>query len=817
MNTITHRATNAKPCPVCDSGSKGCSATADGLHFCRGIQAGHPTPHGWRELPGSPDDTGFRHFRRVDALPSRPKRGKAPPKPSRDWRSDAERYAKALSAEAKARLAASLGLPDDAIDAVTWIGHDGDAFTFSEVDLDGRIIGISRRFFDGSKLMLKGSKRGLTVPHGWRESVGPIFIVEGASDVLAMTAAGLTAIGRPSNVGGAELLAELLRSVNREIIVIGENDAKSDGLWPGRDGAESVSRKLAEAWGRPVTVAYPPDEAKDVRGWLTDESRASMPWHERGAMLQTAILDSARMVEPSEESKSEPDKVRPSAADLLIAIGQTAELFHDGAGEAFVTFNRQTVAVDSSRFRKWLTAEYYAQTGKGPNGEAMTTAVRTIEATAIHDGPEAEVNVRVKTRDGAIYLSLADDAGAVIRIDANGWEHDPNPPAKFLTTKNATALPMPERGGRIEDLRRFVNCPGDDEFALLCGWVSACFQPDRPMPILILTGGQGSAKSTTGRILKSLIDPERVKDRSSPKDEHDLSIWASNSFLLAVDNVSRFDGWLSDSFCRLATGAGFGTRTKYTTADETIFEAKRPTVLNGIEDFATRADLLERSIILHHPPIPDNRRQLDADLWDAFERAKPRLLGAIFDRISAGLRTLPSVKIDNLPRMADAARFAIACERGMNEPSRFEEAYRSNQVEGMESTLLDSPIVEPLMMLIDRSDGIWEGSPAVLFETLTPSPSNRTPTRWPRSASRLSGSLRRLAPALAKCLGVTVSDYRTSDRKRTRIIRIEREKFCEVPSESSDTSARTTLADASDGTDAILQNFSGHDLSALKH
>jgi hypothetical protein len=255
-------------------------------------------PAGWRELPGSPGDNGFRHFVRADSKSPRPRRTKAPPKPSRDWQPEAERFAAAMTTDAKARLAETLGLPIESIDAVPLVGHSGEAFMFPECDPSDRIIGITRRYHDGSKRMLEDGHRGLTIPVDWRDSVGPIFIVEGASDVLAMCAAGLTAIGRYSNVGGAEMLAELLRSVDREIIVMGENDAKPDGLWPGRDGAETVARKLANALGRPVRVTYPPDGAKDVRAWLTDPARAEAAWDARGTELIELLTVASDRIDP---------------------------------------------------------------------------------------------------------------------------------------------------------------------------------------------------------------------------------------------------------------------------------------------------------------------------------------------------------------------------------------------------------------------------------------------------------------------------------------------------------------------------------------
>jgi len=80
----------------------------------------------------------------------------------------------------------------------------------------------------------------------------------------------LAGIGRPSAAGGAELLADLLSDTpdKRPIVVLGENDAKPDGKWPGRDGAKTVARKLARLLGRQVRWVLPPDFAKDVRAWL---------------------------------------------------------------------------------------------------------------------------------------------------------------------------------------------------------------------------------------------------------------------------------------------------------------------------------------------------------------------------------------------------------------------------------------------------------------------------------------------------------------------------------------------------------------------
>ncbi|HEX4607836.1 MAG TPA: hypothetical protein VH092_06480, partial [Urbifossiella sp.] len=61
MADIEFRAGAGRPCPVCSSESKGCSATEDGLHLCRG-EAGS----GWRSVTRGSDAAGFGHYRRAD-------------------------------------------------------------------------------------------------------------------------------------------------------------------------------------------------------------------------------------------------------------------------------------------------------------------------------------------------------------------------------------------------------------------------------------------------------------------------------------------------------------------------------------------------------------------------------------------------------------------------------------------------------------------------------------------------------------------------------------------------------------------------------
>jgi hypothetical protein len=150
-----------------------------------------------------------------------------------------------------------------------------------------------------------------------------------------------------------------------------------------------------------------------------------------------------------------------------------------------------------------------------------------------------------------------------------------------------------------------------------------------------------------------------------------------------------------------------------------------------------------------HPPIHEEDRRAETAFWTEFDAVRPRLLGALLDRVSAGRRELPRVELPTLPRMADFALFAVACERGSGEPERFLPAYADNQAGAHEQALDSSPLPPALLALVDGKLG-WEGSPAELFTELTRHTTDPPPKDWPKKPNVLTNRLRRLTPNLRR-------------------------------------------------------------------
>ena len=171
-------------------------------------------------------------------------------------------------------LAKQLAVPTSSLEQlhVGWC-EERDAWTFPEQDGQGNVVGIIRRSRDGTQQATEGSQPGLYVPDGFERGLGPVLVVEGASDTVAATAIQLVAVGRPSAKGGVAHLVELLQDDAREVLVVGEMDATQDGQWPGRDGAQYVARQLAGRLRQQVSWALQPRGVKGVRAWLNQEVR----------------------------------------------------------------------------------------------------------------------------------------------------------------------------------------------------------------------------------------------------------------------------------------------------------------------------------------------------------------------------------------------------------------------------------------------------------------------------------------------------------------------------------------------------------------
>lgn len=550
------------------------------------------------------------------------------------------------------------------------------------------------------------------------------------------------------------------------LIIFDSNVATNESVAAAR---RTLGIELSRRGARVLTVDLPSGEG--VNG-VDDISAIKGPDY---------VIELIKAAMPAiQRSSSEAQQRKPSQASSLVALATVAEFFHTPDGDAYATLpvneHRETVALRSKGFRDWLAFGFYRSTGNTPNAQALQDAVNTLRGKAQFDSPEHEIHIRIAQNDGALYLDLCDAQWRVVEITRAGWRiiDSQDPPIRFRRTRGMLALPEPRRGGDVAALRDFVNVANSD-WPLISAWLVAAFRPDSPFPLLALHGEQGSAKSTTARILRELIDPNTTALRGAPRNEHDLMIAAKNGWLISLDNLSNIPDWLSDALCRLATGGGFATRELYSDDEEILFNAMRPIIINGIEEVATRNDLLDRSIISHLPIIPDDERRNEKDLWPKFEAARPSILGALLDAVSVALDKVDSIQFDRLPRMADFALWAGAAEPALGlKPGAFIAAYSGNRAAANDLALEALPVAQVIITFMER-EAEWTGTASELLKELNAiaGEDGQKQQGWPKSARVLGGALKRLAPNLRAASVNVVTGIREGHKGR-RVIRLER-------------------------------------------
>ena len=464
-----------------------------------------------------------------------------------------------------------------------------------------------------------------------------------------------------------------------------------------------------------------------------------------------------------------------SAEDILIAVGSEAELFHTGAGTAYadvrINGRLETLPLRGREFRQHLTHRYFAAQGRAPGASAVRTALETLDAKANVTGVTRDVALRVGADGDRLYLDLQDADRTVIEVGPDGWAPVTDAPVRFRRLAGMQALPKPEPGGSIMELRPFLNAASDDDFQLIVAWILAAMRPRGPYPCLVLSGEQGAAKSTNTAFIRALVDPNVAPLRALPTSERDLFIAANNGHVLAYDNVSVLPHWLSDTLCRLATGGGFATRRLFSDQDEALFEAQRPVILNSIAEVIERPDLADRGVFLTLLPIPEQQRRPEGELREAFMTARPRILGALLDAVAHGLRVLPETHLEGLPRMADFALWATACEGALWPPGQFRRSYGINRTEAI-SAVIDNDAVACAVRTLITKRPTWSGTATELLSELgiVVAEEERKARTWPRTANALSGRLRRSATFLRK-VGIEI-EFTREGHGRTRTLTV---------------------------------------------
>jgi hypothetical protein len=501
------------------------------------------------------------------------------------------------------------------------------------------------------------------------------------------------------------------------------------------------------------------------------------------------VIASLKEGAPEGKTKGKGGKDEESYLIELVLGTRGGKTFLDAQGRPFISFilggKSLLYQIEDEGFQVWLRSQAKESGRKFPSD----TTVKNVVAYLKHNAQEArrveQVYYRVApyldptTQENKILLDLGAPDQKYVEIGPKDWEIKGGMcPVHFHREAGMRPLPIPKQDGSLRELQGLLNLKEEENFKKVAGWLLASLNPGIPYPVLVISGPEGSAKSTMARELRNLVDPHSTPV-VGPQKEENLILLAKTSWVVALDNISYITPVLSDLLCRLATGSGDIQRKFYIQNVPLFSYVRRPILLNGIPgDMVSRPDLLSRSLMVHLEKIQDTERRLESEVVSEMESARPRLLGALLTAVSAGLRNQATTKLARMPRMADFAQWVESCVSALPNWKRdeFTDLLMRDR-EDQDAIILNDWPVFPYLKMVLKAKGEFEttvGGWLHLLNTFRQKESKGPlPWGWPMNPKGLGTQLARYELALGR-RGIVVN--KSARGKKGYVVNIRWEK-----------------------------------------
>lgn len=475
--------------------------------------------------------------------------------------------------------------------------------------------------------------------------------------------------------------------------------------------------------------------------------------------------------------------------ELILDSQPKPVLFHDERRTGYVKIKAsppRIMPIDSHDFKTHLAGRLWEQDKKVPGSEDLNSAINVLEYHALKK-KRIRLETRICWHEGAIWLDMANDEGQAIKITPAGWSIEDDPPILFRRFYHQKPLVTPVEGGDPWRLLAHANIA--EEYGLLVmTYIATLLIPSFPHPILNSYGSQGAAKTTLQRMIKQLIDPSEVKLLRLPRDETALIQQLDHHWLPFYDNVSRLTKDMSDALCSAVTGLGSSKRRLYTDDSDFTYSFMRCIGLNGINVVARSPDLLDRSILLEHPPIPDEKKRNERTIWDEYNRDESGILGGFLDVVARAF-AMPEPTLSTTNRMADFTSWGYRIAEALREKagSQFLQDYTRN----ISSIALEAVNGDVIGDVILRTFPVeWDGTTTDLLNLLSENATLlKMSTRqkiWPKSPDALGRRLRILKEPLGR-LGWSLEFDRISRGTTVKILRNSVSSYTSATNATSDT------------------------------
>ena len=369
----------------------------------------------------------------------------------------------------------------------------------------------------------------------------------------------------------------------------------------------------------------------------------------------------------------------------------------------------QITKLQGSTFRAFVQNFYYNMNNDIPPKSSTEAIVDWFKGKCL-TSPKLNPSVRVKQYKKNTWLNMCDNKWRYIKVSCDGWSLEDECPKQvpLVREMSVSSYPDPVKGGNLELLKKHINYGDEDQWKLLVGFMLSVLRDEKEYPILVISGQQGSGKTTLSDILMTLLDPHDDTPASLPKKESDIGTTARHRHLLAFDNISGLKWDISDSLCKLSTGLSVSQRSLYTNGELYQYTVTRPVILNGIPNLVNRDDMARRVISLHLDKIPDDKNGKGiSEVKKNFAEDNAEILGGLLDALVVCHRNIDTIKIGETKGFNQGTKWVEAAAEHLGwEPGEFTRIYNENRIAGtgylVETNYLARTIMKTLAHLKDK-------------------------------------------------------------------------------------------------------------------
>lgn len=343
----------------------------------------------------------------------------------------------------------------------------------------------------------------------------PVLIVEGMSDTAAAMDMGFVAVGRPSNMAGLGYLRELVRG--RKCIVIGENDLKSDGRWPGKEGMEAVFETCKNT--SQVVKILPPEGFKDLREWKNSAALTAE------ALLEYAEINGSTACDTRNLASKEPVRIamrwikEEHTQDGIPILRKYAREWYRFTGQAYEKLDEE--AFIRGGLYRWLLDRLYME--EGPDGgttlhpyEADKSKISNIIDALSMDCPlQAEPPCWLDQRTDPPPHHLIAFPNGVLDVYSHirGEVNELLPLSPLFFTFNALPYNFDSTATcpLWENFLREIFPDDPLKIRLLQEWMGYLLLPDTTeQKLMVFNGPSGSGKSTVLHVIAAMLGSNQV-------------------------------------------------------------------------------------------------------------------------------------------------------------------------------------------------------------------------------------------------------------------------------------------------------------------